>query len=97
VDRRARTLTRIAERLYDDQRFLRAFRRDPEAALARYRLAPEEAEAIIAGDAERLEAFGVDVDGLLEPVRTFAARRRANRTKFLAEEQRFEPIDLLGE
>ena len=97
MDRRARMLTGIAERLYDDARFLRAFRRDPQRALKGYGLKPDEVEAIMAGDAERLEALGVDVDALLEPVPSFAARRRRNRARFLAEEQRFEPIDLLSE
>ena len=96
MDRRARTLTRIVERLYDDQRFLRSFRDDPERALRRYGLSPAEREAIMAGDAERLQSMGVDVDALIEPVPSFAARRRRNRAAFQDEEQRFEPIDLLG-
>jgi hypothetical protein len=95
MDRRARTLTGIAERLYDDPRFLAAFRRDPDKALARYQLSAEEAEAIIDGDAERLEALGMDIDALIEPVPSFAARRRRNRERFMAEKQDFEPIDLL--
>lgn len=49
-------------RLMMDEAFRAAFRRDPEQALARYRLAPEEIEALKDGDAERLAAVGVDVD-----------------------------------
>jgi hypothetical protein len=64
-------------------------------ALARYRLSKEEAEAIIDGDVERLEALGVEVDALIEPVPSFAARRRRNRERFRSERHRFEPIDLL--
>lgn len=95
MDRRARTLTRIVERLYDDERFLRSFRRDPGATLARYRLAPHEMEAIVAGDAGRLLDLGVDVDALIEPVRLYARRRRRNRARFVRDRGPFEPVDLV--
>lgn len=72
---RNRRLTRAVERLADDPRFLARFREDPERALARYGLSPEEVEAVMTGDAHRLAANGVDVDGLA------AARRRSLRSR----------------
>ncbi len=49
-------------RLITDEEFRAAFRRDPQRALRRYRLTPEEIEALQDGGAERLAAIGVDVD-----------------------------------
>lgn len=48
--------------LMTDDGFRAAFRQEPERALSRYRLTPEEVEALKDGDAERLAAAGVDVD-----------------------------------
>src|SRR5687768_7103219 len=53
-------LNRAIERLLLDKRFLRRFRRDPEAALRPFELTGEEIEAVKAGDAAGLVALGLD-------------------------------------
>src|SRR5919106_6829750 len=53
-------LNRAVERLLLDKRFLRRFRRDPEAALRPLELTSEEIEAVKEGDAARLVALGLD-------------------------------------
>jgi Aromatic-ring-opening dioxygenase LigAB, LigA subunit len=53
-------LNRTVERLLLDRRFLRRFRRDPEAALRPYALTHEEIEAVKAGDAAVLIDLGLD-------------------------------------
>jgi hypothetical protein len=53
-------LNRAVERLLLDKRFLRRFRRSPEAALRPFGLTGEEIEAVKDGDAERLIALGLD-------------------------------------
>jgi Aromatic-ring-opening dioxygenase LigAB, LigA subunit len=53
-------LNRAVERLLLDKRFLRRFRRDPEAALTPFALTAEEIEAVKEGDASRLIGLGLD-------------------------------------
>jgi hypothetical protein len=53
-------LNSAVERLLLDKRFLRRFRRDPEAALRRFDLTAEEVEAVKEGDAARLVGLGLD-------------------------------------
>jgi hypothetical protein len=53
-------LNRAVERLLLDKRFLRRFRRDPEAALRPFELTAEEIEAVKEGDAARLVRLGLD-------------------------------------
>jgi hypothetical protein len=53
-------LNRAVERLLLDRRFLRRFRRNPEAALEPFELTSEEIEAIKDGDARRLVGLGLD-------------------------------------
>jgi hypothetical protein len=53
-------LNLAVERLLLDKRFLRRFRRDPEAALRPYAMTNEEIEAVKAGDARLLLGLGLD-------------------------------------
>jgi hypothetical protein len=53
-------LNRAVERLLLDKRFLRRFRRNPEAALKPFALTSEEIEAVKDGDARRLVGLGLD-------------------------------------
>ena len=53
-------LNRAVERLLLDKRFLRRFRRNPEAALRPFELTAEEIEAVKEGDAGRLVGLGLD-------------------------------------
>lgn len=59
---RKKRLEAAIRRLMTDDAFRAAFRQDPERALGRYRLTPEEIEALKDGDTERLAAAGVDVN-----------------------------------
>lgn len=54
------SLDRAVERLLDDARFLRRFRKDPDAALRPFQLSEREVEAVKRGDAEELVALGLD-------------------------------------
>jgi hypothetical protein len=53
-------LNRAVERLLVDKRFLRRFRRNPEATLRQFALSGDEVEAVKAGDASQLIALGLD-------------------------------------
>lgn len=61
-----RGMNKALTRLTVDREFLGDFRRDPERTLGRYKLSKAEIEAIKAGDAPSLAAFGVDVVALAE-------------------------------
>jgi hypothetical protein len=53
-------LNHAVEQLLLDRRFLRRFRKSPEAALRRFELSSEEVEAVKDGDARRLIGLGLD-------------------------------------
>lgn len=54
-------LDEVLEKLLGDRRFLTRFRKDPEATLRPFGLDAREREAVLAGDIDRLAAFGADV------------------------------------
>ncbi|HLI25727.1 MAG TPA: Os1348 family NHLP clan protein [Chloroflexota bacterium] len=54
------SLARVIERWSTDEAFRAAVQRDPDTALVGYDLTAEERAALIAGDADRLEALGVE-------------------------------------
>jgi hypothetical protein len=54
------SLAQVIERLSTDEAFRAAVQRDPTTALQGYELTTEERAALISGDADRLEALGVD-------------------------------------
>jgi hypothetical protein len=57
-------LTAVVHRLWTDERFLAAFRRDPARAVSRYGLTDEELDAVKGGDESHLAALGADVRSL---------------------------------
>jgi hypothetical protein len=63
-------LNRAVERLLLDKRFLRRFRRDPEAALRSFALTDQEIDAVKLGDASRLVRLGLDPNYVWPKVRS---------------------------
>ena len=73
TDRRA---TRAARWLASDRRLRAAFRRDPAAAMHRWRLRDDQLAALRAGDARSLAAVGVDVSRVHTPPMSRRVRAR---------------------
>lgn len=53
-------LDRLCRETLRDHAFRKAMQTDPEAAIARYRLTPEERRALLAGDVVALHRMGVN-------------------------------------
>lgn len=53
-------VSQVIDRAVKDRQFCELLAKDPRQALARYELTAEEREALLAGDAEGLEALGLD-------------------------------------
>ena len=53
-------LDRLCRETLRDHAFRKAMQTDPEAAIARYRLTPEEKRALLAGDVVALHRMGVN-------------------------------------
>lgn len=76
MDRHHRRATRAVRHLAADPRRRTAFRDDPAAALARWRLDTDQLAAIKRGDAASLAGAGVDLTRLDDPPLSVRARRR---------------------